>query len=122
MEEGLREIGTACPDLKHLKLVECQIVQRIYPPARQLELESLSLASSEWSGWGHPPFAGPQLRQLDISHTNIGDPGFRGVVGHAAPRHTQPLSAVPTSSTVLCIEEPAEICVQSAKCGSDCHA
>ena len=85
VEEGLREIGTVLPGLKHLKLVECKVIQRIIPPAKQLELESLSLASSEWSGWAHPPFVGPQLKQLDLSHTNIGDDDLRGVVGYIAP-------------------------------------
>ena len=83
--KGLNHLGTACPSLKHLKVEGSAMVLRSVPPGRPLELESLSLAGSNWSGCRVPFFVGPQLMQLDLSNTDIEDGDLRSVVGCAAP-------------------------------------
>ena len=78
--EGLTELGGACPDLKHLKIEQCSMKRMAkyeHPPKTCLQLETLSLAGSKWTGI--MGFAGYHLKQLDVSGTNITDSEFRRI-------------------------------------------
>ena len=48
-----------------------------HPVKTRLELESLSLAGSKWTGI--MSFAGQYLKQLDVSGTDITDRDFRDI-------------------------------------------
>lgn len=80
--KDLSNLSSMCPELKHLKLERCKLSITAGTQHREVTLESLSLANSQWSYCGHLPFLGPQLRCLDVSNTDTNDDDLRMIVSH----------------------------------------